>query len=330
MNGEVRFLQVEPTTRCNFACGFCAGRHLPQRDMPLGTFEAILRLFPDISHLELQGEGEPLLHSHFFDMARLARAVHPTARISTISNGSLFSAANVEQIVGGPLHKVYVSLESANAKLFSELRRGRLETVIDGIAALLAERRRRASEHPSVGLAVTVLQRTTGEVPGILRLYETLGLDGGVILQPLQSMSGYTKHYDAAMRTELPSAGHFDDLKRILTQEPRLLDILRRPPKTAGFFQELYDGSKLAPGTCPWLARGLYVSADGSIASCCFQKDAQINCFGRIREVTADEIVAKRLELAERLRQGRPSRGCSDCPVARKIVTDERKRAQRP
>jgi MoaA/NifB/PqqE/SkfB family radical SAM enzyme len=324
MTDEVRFLQIEPTTRCNFACRFCVGRRLPQQDMPLEVFETLLRLLPGLRQIELQGEGEPLLHPQFFEMVRVARDLHPAVRISTITNGSLLTPESVRRIADLGLHKLYVSMESARPEVFWELRRGRLETVLAGIRALLEASRAGGSDRPAIGLAVTVLRRTVAEVPGLLRLYEALGLDGGVILQPLQAMPGYTRYYDDEIRGELLSAEDAREFNRLLAREPHVLAILRRPVKAAGFYQELYAASQGDAGACPWLAQGLYVSADGRMASCCFQKDAGVNNFGRIGEVTADDMFQRRRELAESLRDGRPPPGCHGCPVAKKILVARR------
>src|SRR5262245_45883400 len=59
---SVRFLQIEPTTRCNFTCGFCAGRAMAQTDLPFERFAETLDSFPAVEHIELQGEGESLMH----------------------------------------------------------------------------------------------------------------------------------------------------------------------------------------------------------------------------------------------------------------------------
>src|SRR2546422_375122 len=93
---ELRFLQIEPTTRCNFTCGFCAGRAMPQEDIGYEAFERTLASFPGVAHLELQGEGESLMHPRFFDMILLARK--RGARVSFISNGSYFSPEVIEKI----------------------------------------------------------------------------------------------------------------------------------------------------------------------------------------------------------------------------------------
>ena len=54
----VTHLQVEPTTRCNFVCGFCCGRAMDQSDLSFEAFEQMLARFPDLERLELHGEGE--------------------------------------------------------------------------------------------------------------------------------------------------------------------------------------------------------------------------------------------------------------------------------
>ena len=95
--GRVRLLQIEPTTRCNYTCGFCVGRHLDQNDLSLDTFRHTLDLLPDLERLEIHGEGEPLMHPDFFEMARLAR--ERGIRLSTITNGSLFSAERIDRIL---------------------------------------------------------------------------------------------------------------------------------------------------------------------------------------------------------------------------------------
>ena len=121
---RLEVIQVEPTTRCNFHCRFCAGRHLPQKDMTLDTFAHVLRSSHAVRHIRLQGEGEPLLCPGFFEMIEMAKSHHPEVRVSTITNGSLLSA-NANRLVQSGLQHVSVSIDSADPELFEELRGGR-------------------------------------------------------------------------------------------------------------------------------------------------------------------------------------------------------------
>jgi MoaA/NifB/PqqE/SkfB family radical SAM enzyme len=146
---DLPFLQIEPTTRCNFTCGFCAGRHMPQQNMPLDRFEQILRSVANVRHVELQGEGEPMLHPQFFEMAELIRNLHPQAKVSLITNGSLLGAENVERILETGFHKLSVSIESPDPAAFAEIRGGKLEKVLDGIRLLMERRRQRLGTRDS-------------------------------------------------------------------------------------------------------------------------------------------------------------------------------------
>jgi MoaA/NifB/PqqE/SkfB family radical SAM enzyme len=69
--------QLEFTTRCNFDCYHCAGRHMRQGDMPYDTFTAPLdqhiATYGVSKVVSLQGEGEPTLHHDFLRMAEFVR-----------------------------------------------------------------------------------------------------------------------------------------------------------------------------------------------------------------------------------------------------------------
>src|SRR5262245_23353808 len=113
---DVGFVQIEPTTRCNFTCGFCSGRHMPQTDLDYDLFEETLERLPGLKHLELQGEGEPLMHPRFFDMLEAAQR----RDVSTyfITNGSFLDRTTVERILLAGVKHIAVSIESPDADTF--------------------------------------------------------------------------------------------------------------------------------------------------------------------------------------------------------------------
>ena len=51
------------------------GRYMEQSDLPFQRFAAALDSYPGIRHIELQGEGEPLLHPRFLDYAHASHKV---------------------------------------------------------------------------------------------------------------------------------------------------------------------------------------------------------------------------------------------------------------
>jgi MoaA/NifB/PqqE/SkfB family radical SAM enzyme len=381
---DVSFLQIEPTTRCNFTCGFCAGRHMPQQNMSPVRLEKILRATAPITdasdprglqHVELQGEGEPMLHPQFFEMAEMIRRVHPRAKISLITNGSLLSAENVERILEIGFHKLMVSIESPDSEEFVKIRGGKLSKVIDGIRLFVGARDsglgardcdphaaredgkvgpvcRAGPEVPPgrldllprypesqrrgaacyIGFAITVLRRTMHELPRILDLYDELGLDGGITLQPLQTMPAYTQHYGPEMRDQMLTPDDRRQFQQELRHNPRIREFFERTQPMAarkgtgpaGFYDELFAGWEPRSGECPWLARGLYVAYNGRATGCCYIKDTARDGFGELTLATIERIAANREAMQDELRRGRIPRPCTNCATAHAIAAAKR------
>ncbi len=309
----VTFAQIEPTTRCNFTCGFCAGRSMEQRDLDWAAFRNFLVAHPDLRHVELQGEGEPLLHPRFFDMLAACRA--RGIRVSIITNGSLLSPERVERLLDAGVGSIHVSIESADPAKFQAIRGGKFRKVKDGLALLIARRRARGLAEPLVGLAVTVLKSTIGGLDDVARLYLELGLDGGVVAQQLQPMPVYSRHYDAAMAGEMLGADEtrrFGDLRAALAQHMPV-------PRAEGFFYyALFQGFDPRHKNCPWLERGAYLSAGGGITGCCFMKDEA--------EAIRDPRLADehRAALRDTLERGEVPTACAGCGTAESVALNRR------
>ena len=269
----VRFLQVEPTTRCNFRCGFCAGRHMDQTDLEPDAFAKILDGLPELEHLELQGEGEPLMHPAFFEMARQARA--RGIEVSTITNGSMFRPERIEKLLDADLTSVLVSIESPDPSEFAAIRGGRLDKVIEGIRALLSARAARRLRRPAVGFAVTVLKSTEGRFPEVLDLYRRLGLDGGVVVQTLNPMEAYARGYSESMRAETYGGlARAVALRRLLRQAEKA-DLDRRGEPTL-FWTKLFARGTRPGAGCPWLRSALFIDRHGRVTTCPYVKDGDL------------------------------------------------------
>lgn len=80
-------VQIEVTTKCNLACFYCAGRKMPQQDMSLDILSAVLDQLNGRHSIQLQGEGEPLMHPKFWEMVEIVRA--RGHRVGTLTNGTI-------------------------------------------------------------------------------------------------------------------------------------------------------------------------------------------------------------------------------------------------
>ena len=190
------FLNLEPTTRCNYSCWYCVGRHMPQGDITPDTFSAVLDHFPHLQALALVGEGEPLMHKGFFDMAAQAR--DRGIRVLTISNGSTFSSSNVAKLCEAGVTYISISIDSVQAQEFARSRiDGHLQQVLQGIQRLATYRDTHGHQYPRIGLKGTLFTHTQDELPAIARLAAQHGADIFESFQPLNPMRTYVPIYPA-------------------------------------------------------------------------------------------------------------------------------------
>ena len=315
LTDTVRFLQIEPTTRCNFTCGFCAGRSMPQADLAFDRFEKLIAAFPSLEHVELQGEGESLLHPKFIEMVSLARA--RGIKVSFISNGSFFTSEMIDRLLTLGIEKISVSLESADAETFRRIRGGKLDKVIRGVEELLAERKKRGLDRPVVGFSITVLRSTQDHLAEILALYRRLGLDGGVTMQPLEKKAEYARNYDDAMAKEQLDGGEADRVWVRFLADKDIVALQKSRTPVTGFFDELMDGWRPGARRCPWLDEGMYVNNEGWATPCCMVKDVDKFAYGRLGEDPPEKLIAARALVRKELATGAIPQACEGCELAR-------------
>ncbi|MEO3429961.1 radical SAM protein [Pelagibius sp. CAU 1746] len=327
--GKVAFLQLEPTTRCNFICGFCSGRQMDQTDFAVEDFDRLLEAFPEVEHIELQGEGEPLLHKGFFAMARRART--RGIRLSMITNGSLLSEERVAAILDLGMEAINVSVESPDEDEFRDIRGGSFAKVKAGIARLLEARRARGLDRPLVGFAITVLKHTVERLPEIAALYEELGMDGGATVQPLSRMDAFSKVYDEEVAAQFLDEADTQRLLRLRNSDPKVRAMTRQAAQSGHFYPEMHRRFPILHG-CPWVRGGLYVDRHGALLSCCMVKDAAAHGLGKLGITPVEAVLNRRREIDAALSAGRPPEQCRGCayyrPPEQREVLLQRMRAR--
>ena len=283
-----------------------------RRTFDPSAFAAALELFPRTRHLELLGEGEPLLHPRLFELASSARS--RGLEISIFTNGSLLDDRNVERILDLGFLKVVVSVDTADPSAFPTVRGGgELARVVEGLARLARRRCERGLSQPPIGLSATLLRRAVGHLPGIVALYRSLALDGGIGYQPLNLMDCYAQGYPETLRRQAISLGQLDAHVRQLSCDPEVREALRGTSPHRGFFDLLFEGVEAGSGRCPWLERGAYVTARGHLSPCCMIEQAP--AFGRLGE-SAASFGGQRERTRQALAEGSIPPLCRGCELA--------------
>jgi len=309
----MEFIQIEITTRCNFTCGFCAGRHMPQQDLTRADFNAVLAAWPGSKAVEIQGEGEPLLHKDFFALLADAQQHCPDAVLSTISNGSLLTTTNIHALLHSPLHHLWISLETLSPLHFQRLRGGKLSRVLRGLRALMAAKRHHRATL-KVGFAVTLLHNHAQQLQAISRLYHALGMDGGISLQGLQTMPAYQQHYSTELIAELLQPKDTQNIRALIASDAQVKRALLDYTQQGSFYARMQQ--QAGGGCCPWLALGLYVDVQGRVMSCCFSKNPQ-HTLGHFADTT--QVLKARRIMAQGLSTGHIPSACSGCGIAAQL-----------
>ena len=316
---KVQFLQIEPTTRCNFTCAFCSGRHMQQRDLDYGIYQKIIDEVPGISCMELQGEGEPFLHPRIYDMIRYAKQHH--IQVCSISNGSLLTPINVERILDSGLDSLNISIETPVREDFYRIRGGHLDKIIEGIKTLVRRKKERNLERPVIGFAVTILKSTMNQLENIFKLYEELGMDGGISIQFLNASKEYAKHY-----TEKENLEYLTKKEQLIVQRNYFRGMARINvnQKVQHFFTKIEEEVKKnvhQRGYCVWLENALYVNCQGYVSSCVYIKDGEHFGLGHIEKDGIKKILENREEELETIRKCQSTKRCSyiDCQVIKQM-----------
>ena len=111
---------VEITNICNLRCSFCPGTGRQGRFMPPEEFYRLARrLRGRVKYLYFHVMGEPLLHPRLEELLAIAAA--EGFRVCVTTNGTLLTETEDVLLAAPALHKVSVSLHSAEGNGMGEL-----------------------------------------------------------------------------------------------------------------------------------------------------------------------------------------------------------------
>jgi MoaA/NifB/PqqE/SkfB family radical SAM enzyme len=283
------FLNIEPTTRCNYSCWYCVGRHMKQEDINVADFARMLDNFPALKTIALVGEGEPLMHKGFFEMARMAvgRGIH----VGTLSNGSTLSSSNVRKICESGITYLSVSIDSFDPATFASSRiGGDLQQVLNGVRRLRDYRDENGYRYPKIALKGTLFRNTRDQLPRIAGLAKEYGFEIFESFQVLNPMRTYVPIYP---RDKLAELKHNDTVATAIARDmPRMHEVLQ---SVQSFFDD--EGIDIDKnGTPNGLRPGcdeqwIYSLLSGDVTPCC-QIKTPIDPAWNLFRSSIDEILA--------------------------------------
>ena len=298
-------IQIEPTNRCNFRCGYCRRTHWarPVGEMSLARLAILLAKLPPVRHIHLQGVGEPLLNRELAAMVRLIREKGMGAGTST--NASLLTRAKSAALLDAGINRINLSLDTLDAGELGRVRKGaRLDMILDNIATLAAVRDQGRYAGCELAIACVAQQSTIHDLPRLVERAASLGLDE-VYVQNLNS-DFLPSDYVAAQGCAQAGLETYREATRQAGEVASRLGIRFLAPELA----EPDFGWR-----CRWPFLGCNITWDGFVSPCCLQPDPDILNFGNLFDADFQQIwrsQAYELFRAD-VRAGKAAI-CSTCP----------------
>lgn len=150
-------VSLEITNKCNFKCVYCpySLNEIQERQMTKEeAYKAIDELSvcggDELEYLELNVLGEPLTHPNLLEIIDYAH--RQNIRIRLITNGSLFSLKNIDNILNSQPAVLKVSLELLNGEYFNFMRGTKMSfnDYLDNVINLIKRRLEYGSHIPTL------------------------------------------------------------------------------------------------------------------------------------------------------------------------------------
>lgn len=259
-----RYIQLEPTNRCNQKCIMCPRNEsdfdVPFGDMPFDDYLKILNQIPTITNMQLNGLGEPLLHPRIFDM--LKEANRRGIKTSINSNVALIdSIEKAKRLVDSGLDLLKVSMDTADPKVYQNIRQSdTFNQVIEAIKLIV--KARGSKYNPQIWFNSIIMKNNYKDLGEILKLGNKLGID----LVRFKPLNVFWAGSDSDLIAETEA------LKKEISKTIKLAEGLKVKHNLKELLVKLDKGfykrpKENIPCYSPWLE--LYIQYYGGVRLCC-------------------------------------------------------------
>jgi MoaA/NifB/PqqE/SkfB family radical SAM enzyme len=268
----------EVANRCNSKCATCPLTFSPQeaaKQLSLEEFAQLVDQLPDLRRAVMQGIGEPLLNRDLGPMIRHLKQRGVYVVFNT--NAALLTRRRQIELIESGLDELRVSIDGSTPETYLKVRGipafGR---VVANVGEMVRTQRELGSSTPRMSFWVTGLRDNLHELPGVVDLAASLGVEEVYLQRMVFGFSNAPGYGDALARAD---QSVYDRAYRkqaevcIQAAEERAsaLGVRFRGADALSPRESIVDR---APSAEPWRAcsrplRLAYVTAKGSALPCC-------------------------------------------------------------
>ena len=276
-------IDIEPIDTCNFACDHCQVTHWKRPTTRLTTemFGRILKQFPRLLSIKLQGMGEPFLNKHLMEM--LEECERRGIDVEVSSNGSVYTENIASRLTSLRGFLIVFSIDGATAETFEAIRKkGNFKEVADHVADLV--RRRGEKTWPRIEIRTVATLRNAHEQPDIVRLAKRLGVDGLIITTVLTDWGKEEMQASIVPIDISGKSSRASQARRYLREAEAIGDgigipvVVERGPRYS------------ASNRCLWPWDAAYIAANGDVVPCCQIADSAVVKMGNLFDETFSAI----------------------------------------
>lgn len=272
-------IQIEPTNKCNFACKMCRRTNWQRDngDISVKNFGNIIYKIPHVENIHIQGMGEPFLHPNILELFKIAKT--KCQYVTTTTNASLLNPINAEDILRSGLSHINISLDTMDENIFNKTRPGIcLRTILRNIKSFI-ETRNDILANCTIAIGSVAKKDTINNAIDVINFSKEVGADF-YYLQNLHTHSKNSPYYknNTIKKKDAHIVKLIEKIHKISNLSNRLTI----------FVPSFFQSNRRA--TCRWPRRGVNITWDGYVTSCCLQPDPTLVHFGNIFTTSFDDI----------------------------------------
>jgi len=301
-------LDIENVSRCNFHCTMCQVSDWPglkrADDMSFEDYKALIDAQDGLIEIKLQGMGEPLMGSCYFDMISYARAKYIWVRSTT--NGSLLHLQdNYKRLIDSDICELQISIDGTTPETYEKIRRGgNFKKTADN--CILINQYCRDVQRKRTRMWSVIQRDNFHELEAFPRFAQELGFERLTLSLDLNDWG----------QEQWKKLNDFLDVREAFRSDQiqALIDLGKQHQVevTFWFIDKKYDTDNPSH-LCPWPFERAYVSSDMRVVPCCLIANPEVTDLGDARDFSKvwngdDMITFRKMHL-----QGQIPKICQSC-----------------
>ncbi len=180
VQGDLRKIYIEVTSRCNLDCITCI-RHEWQHDPGDMTLDLFHKIIGDLEKMKRMKEivfggfGEPFLHSQIIEM--LAKAKRKNYRVTVTTNGQSLSSEIIDKIIELKVDDLVISVDSFEKIEFENIRQGgELELLLENLEELKRKKEKENTIFPRINMEFVLMRKNKNQLEKLSSYSRGLGI----------------------------------------------------------------------------------------------------------------------------------------------------------